>query len=246
MELWLKADWPAGTDVVAGVTLRCGGVSEGPYHSLNLGAHVGDESGHVAQNRRRFLKACGLPAEPLWLDQVHGRNVLVDPPIGVPQAAADGVVRRAAGGVAAVLTADCLPVLFAALDDQEVAAAHAGWRGLAAGILEATVAAMHAPTDRILAWLGPAISQRAFEVGDEVREQFCDQDSESAMCFEANPRGRWQADLNGLARRRLAAAGLHRVFGGSFCTFTENDRFFSYRRDGECGRMCSFVFRNPA
>lgn len=246
MSLWLQADWPAAANIVAGTTIRSGGVSESVYASLNLAAHVGDDSSHVAQNRRRFIKAAGLPAEPVWLNQVHGARVLVDPLASSGPATADGVLCSSPGTVAAVLTADCLPVLFASLDDTEVAAAHAGWRGLAAGVLEASVSSMQAEPGRILAWLGPAISQAAFEVGDEVRERFCDLDADCAGHFIANDRRRWQADLYGLARRRLAAAGVTQVFGGRYCTFADQDRFFSYRRDGECGRMCSFVFRNPA
>jgi YfiH family protein len=136
--------------------------------------------------------------------------------------------------------------MLASLDDNEVAAAHAGWRGLAAGILEATAQAMRAQPERLIAWLGPAISQQAFEVGAEVRERFCDLDPSCSGHFRANDRRRWQADLYGLARLRLSAAGVSRFYGGGRCTFAEEDRFFSYRRDGECGRMCSFVFRNPA
>jgi YfiH family protein len=243
---WLEADWPAPANIIAGTTFRTGGVSEGTYSSLNLAAHVGDDSGQVAQNRRRFRDAAGMPAEPVWLNQVHGCNVLVDPVAGVDQADADAVVYGTVGKVAAVLTADCLPVVFASLDDSEVAAAHAGWRGLAAGVLEATVRAMRTNPERILAWLGPAISQPAFEVGTEVRERFCDLDPSCSGHFRANDRRRWQADLYGLARLRLSAAGVARIYGGGRCTFAEEDLFFSYRRDGECGRMSSFVFRNPA
>jgi YfiH family protein len=244
MSLWLQADWPAHGELIAGTTLRNGGVSGGPYASLNLAAHVGDDSGHVAQNRRRFIEAAGSPAQPLWLNQVHGATVLRDP--RVSQEAADGVVCTEPGSVAAVLTADCLPVLFASTVEAEVAAAHAGWRGLAAGILEATVHAMKTDPARIRAWLGPAISQPAFEVGQEVRERFCDLDPACAGHFLSNDRRRWQADLYGLARHRLTAAGVTEIYGGGHCTFRDKERFFSYRRDGECGRMCSFVFRNPA
>lgn len=243
---WLKADWPANGLVVAGTTVRDGGVSEGPYSSFNLAAHVGDESGHVAQNRRRFLEAAALPKPPVWLQQVHGINVLVDPAATSGLQPADGIVCTQPGSVAAVLTADCLPVLFASTHDSAVAAAHAGWRGLAAGILEMTVRAMRTRPADILAWLGPAISQPAFEVGGEVREQFCDLDPDCAQYFVANERRRWQADLYGLARHRLQATGVTQIYGGGFCTFGDHERFFSYRRDGECGRMCSFVFRNPA
>jgi len=140
-----------------------------------------------------------------------------------------------------VRTADCLPVLFCAIDGAGIAAAHAGWRGLAAGVLEATVASMvHDPGD-LLAWMGPAISQPAFEVGGEVRQAFVTRDAAAANCFVANDRGRWQADLYELARRRLFAVGVTAVYGGGFCTFTDSERFFSYRRNPDCGRMTSFV-----
>jgi YfiH family protein len=246
MSLWLQANWPGPDNLIAGTTFRSGGVSEGPYTSLNLAAHVDDDSGHVAQNRRRFIDAAGLPAQPLWLNQVHGSTVLRDPLVSREPGPADGAVCSKPGSVAAVLTADCLPVLFASMDDAEVAAAHAGWRGLATGILEATIHAMKTDTARLLAWLGPAISQPAFEVGSDVRERFCDLDPACAGHFVSNDRRRWQADLYGLARHRLVAAGVTRIYGGGHCTFSDEERFFSYRRDGDCGRMCSFVFRNAA
>jgi YfiH family protein len=245
MEFWLRADWPAPEGVVGGTTLRTGGSSTDRYASLNLGAHVGDASEQVAENRRRFIETCGLSGEPVWLNQVHGSRVLVDPPSTAAPPEADVVVCRRPGSAAVVLTADCLPVLFASLDRDEVAAAHAGWRGLVSGVLEATVSALQSPPDRILTWLGPAISQPSFEVGPEVRERFCDHDPAAVAHFEKNARGRWQADLYGLARQRLQAAGIHRIHGGTRCTYRERARFFSYRRDGECGRMCSFVFRIP-
>jgi YfiH family protein len=244
MASWLRADWPAPVGVVAGTSLRTGGVSTGRYNSLNLGPHVGDESSNVAENRRRFLEACDLPQEPVWLSQVHGTRVIIDPSAYGNPPRADAVLSRSAGAVCAVLTADCLPVLFASLDGTEVAAAHAGWRGLLDGVLEAAVSAMSAPPGRILAWLGPAISHQSFEVGPEVRERFCDRDAAAVAHFTENARGRWQADLYGLARQRLQTAGLRQVYGGGFCTYADPQRFFSYRRDGECGRMCSFVFRN--
>ncbi len=246
MKPWLEANWPAPAGVVAGTSLRTGGVSIGRYRSLNLGAHVGDANASVTENRRRFLEACDLPQEPVWLNQVHGTEVSIDPCSNVRPPAADALVARSAGTVCAVLTADCLPVLFASLHGNEVAAAHAGWRGLLNGVLEATVSAMTESPGRILAWLGPAISQASFEVGPEVREKFCDRDPGAAQHFTKNGRGRWQADLYGLARQRLQAAGLRQVHGGGLCTYADPQRFFSYRRDGECGRMCSFVFRNPA
>lgn len=244
MATCLKADWPAPKGIIAGMTYRFGGISEGAYRSLNLAAHVGDDAGAVRENRRRFLVSCGLPEEPGWLDQEHGKHVITVPPR--KPAAADGMTTRLSGVVCAVLTADCLPVLFTSVDGSVVAAAHAGWRGLAAGVLEATVNAMAEPPQHLLAWLGPAISQPAFEVGQEVRQQFCDRDPAAAVHFARNARGRWQADLYGLARQRLHAAGLRQVHGGTHCTHADEQRFFSYRRDGQCGRMCSFVFRNSA
>ena len=238
---WLEADWPAPPGVVAGTTLRSGGVSRDPYASLNLGAHVGDDPEAVRSNRRRFVEACGLPAEPPWLRQVHGTHVISEG--NAPDQPADAIVGKRPGAICAVLTADCLPVVFASADGGEIAAAHAGWRGLAAGVLEAAVAALTAPAGDVLAWLGPAISQAAFEVGGEVREVFVQSDPGAAGCFWQNERGRWQADLYGLARLRLERCGVMRVFGGGRCTFGEPDAFFSYRRDGQCGRLATFVYR---
>ena len=242
MVRWLPADWPAPPGVVAGMTLREGGVSEGSFESLNLGAHVGDDPDAVRENRARFINACELPAEPAWLTQVHGDLALVDP---APGAEADASVTRAAGRPCAVLVADCLPVILASVDGSTVAAAHAGWRGLAAGIIENTVSAMDCASGRLVAWLGPAISRQAFEVGEEVRDAFTRHDAGASACFLRNDRGRWMADLYGLARRRLAVAGVANVHGGRRCTFGEPDAFFSYRRDGQCGRMAAFVFRHP-
>lgn len=210
---WIAANWPAPASIIAGTTLRHGDIA-----SLEL------------------------PGEPCWLNQVHGANVIAVGPYESPPDA-DASVGRKAGDVCVVRTADCLPVLFCATDGSEIAAAHAGWRGLAAGVLEATVARMeHAPTD-LLVWMGPAISQSAFEVGGEVRDAFTAQDPEAAGCFVANDRGRWQADLYGLASRRLSALGVGGLYGGGFCTFTDADRFFSYRRNPDCGRLISFVAR---
>lgn len=239
---WLEADWPAPPGVVAGTTLRAGGVSRGTWASLNLGAHVGDDADSVQANRARFVEACGLPAEPPWLNQVHGTQVAAAGG-AAPARPADAIVGNRPGAVCAVLTADCLPVVFASGSGEEVGAAHAGWRGLSAGVLEATVAAFEAAPRDLLAWLGPAISQAAFEVGGEVREAFADEDPGSAAHFRQNERGRWQADLYGLARRRLERCGVIRVFGGGRCTFSEPGAFFSYRRDGQCGRMATFACR---
>jgi hypothetical protein len=239
---WLAADWPAPAGIAAGTSLRDGGVSSGHWRSMNLGGQVGDEAAAVSENRRRLRESCGLPAEPRWLKQVHGANV-VSLPARAPLPAADAAITRSAGVVLAVLTADCLPVTLARADGSALAVAHAGWRGLCDGVLEATVLALGDEPAALLAWLGPAISQAAFEVGDEVRARFVALDARAAACFEPNACGRWQADLYGLARQRLNGAGVQRIFGGDRCTFREEDAFFSYRRDGECGRMATFIYR---
>lgn len=236
---WILPVWPAPARVRACATTRLGGVSEGPYASLNLGAHVGDRAEHVAENRRRVREALALPAEPAWLEQVHGIQVVR---AEQAPARADGAWTDAAGVVCAVLTADCLPVLFCDEAGSEVAAAHAGWRGLLAGVLEETVLAMGLAPRRLLAWLGPAIGPRAFEVGEEVREAFLAIDVGADVCFTPSPRGRWLADLPGLARRRLQAQGLARIYGGHDCTYQHPDRFFSYRRDGQTGRMAALIW----
>jgi hypothetical protein len=241
---WIAADWPAPAGIVAGCSARQGGVSKGRYASLNLGAHVADDDAAVLENRRRLKARCDLPAEPSWLSQVHGTTVAVEPVVG-SLATADAAFTSNAAVVCAVLTADCLPVLFSSTDGSELAVAHAGWRGLNAGVLEATVGEFSVPPGKILVWLGPAISQTAFEVGGEVRDAFLAYDAAAADCFVENQRGRWQADLYALARQRLASLGINQVFGGNFCTYGEPDRFFSYRRDGECGRMASFIYRAP-
>ncbi len=238
----IPAEWPAPANVVAGTTLRSGGVSQGEFAALNLAAHVGDDPVSVAENRRRFQTNFSLPNDPVWLRQVHGTRVaLGDSALTQPEA--DAIVTREVGVVCAVLTADCLPVVLTTEDGTEVAAAHAGWRGLCAGILEETVAAFKVPPEQILVWLGPAIAKPAFEVGAEVREQFVNKGEAAADFFSENDRGCWQADLYGLATLRLENCGVIRVFGGGFCTYTEQDQFFSYRRDGRCGRMATYIYR---
>lgn len=241
-DAWIKAGWPAPANVIAGCTTRGGGISQGKFATLNLGLHVGDNPDHVAENRRRMRAACGLRSAPLWLNQVHGAQVVVDPsPDAVPEA--DAIVSSRPDVVCAVMIADCLPVLFVSKDGAEVGAAHAGWRGLCAGVLEATIEAFAAPAENLMVWLGPAISQEHFEVGDEVRDTFVDHDRIAAQCFVQNARGRWQADLCSLAGQRLQGAGVEQIYGGGLCTFGDSNRFFSYRRNGQCGRMAAFVTR---
>jgi polyphenol oxidase len=240
----LTPDWPAPARVRAAFTLRGGGVSAPPYDSLNIGAHVGDAAGCVAENRRRVREQLDLPAEPAWLEQVHGTGVAEldgrEPGrLGEP---ADAVITRRPGTVCAVQVADCLSVLFADRGARVVGVAHAGWRGLAGGVLEATAARLEVPPAGLIAWLGPAISAPHFEVGSEVRAAFLDRDAGAADAFAANARGRWQCDLAALARRRLAALGITAVSGGTWCTFADRQRFFSFRRDGRCGRMAALIW----
>jgi YfiH family protein len=250
----LTPEWPAPPKVHAAFTLRCGGVSAGPFDSLNLGAHVGDEAAGVAENRRRVRARLSLPEEPSWIEQVHGVEVIdLDAAAPATPAAqhtraagmpvADAAISRRAGHVCVVQVADCLPVLLATRDGSAVGAAHAGWRGLAAGVLEATVKRLAAKPADLLAWLGPAIGAAHFEVGAEVRQAFVAHDAAAADAFAANARGRWQCDLAGLARRRLSALGIDEAFGGNWCTYADASRFFSYRRDGRCGRMAALIWR---
>jgi YfiH family protein len=243
----LVPSWPAAPRVRAAFTLRSGGVSRGPCESLNIAAHVGDDVTAVAENRRRVRAGLALPCEPAWLAQLHGCEVVeLDAHAPAPEPArADAAVARDPGAVCAIQVADCLPVLLAARDGSCVAAAHAGWRGLAAGVLEATLRALGVAPRELIAWLGPAIGAAHFEVGEEVRAAFLAHDADAASAFVPNARGRWQADLYGLARQRLQAAGVAAISGGGFCTFAEPARFFSYRRDGRCGRMAALAWLAP-
>jgi len=237
---FLVPDWPAPARVCAAMTTRAGGVSEGPWASLNLATHVGDDTAAVAENRRRLRVALEFAAEPSWLNQVHGREV-ARLPGALPQAA-DGAVAFDRGVVCAVLVADCLPVFLASSDGDRVGLAHAGWRGLAAGVVEATVVALGCDPARIVAWLGPAIGPQSFEVGEEVRAAFVADDRAAAAHFEAGREGRWLADLPALARRRLMACGVASVHGGGNCTVSDPARFYSYRRDGVTGRMAALAW----
>jgi YfiH family protein len=239
----LTPGWGAPGAVRAAFTLRVGGVSAAPFDSLNLGAHVGDAAAAVTENRRRVRARLELPAEPVWLEQVHGTHVAdLDAVADAARSPADAVMTRARGRVCVVQVADCMPVLLAARDASVVAVAHAGWRGLAAGVLEATVTRLRAAPQQLLAWLGPAISARHFEVGGEVREAFLARDPGAGGAFELNARGRWQCDLATLARRRLTALGVAEVSGGLWCTYADPARFFSFRRDGRCGRMAALIW----
>jgi hypothetical protein len=236
---WLSPQWPAPSTVRALSTTRRGGCSAGPYAGLNLADHVGDSPQAVAANRRALASAADLPCEPLWLEQVHGPTCIeADGATGRPRA--DGAVARHRGTVCAVLTADCLPVLLCDRAGTTVAALHAGWRGMAAGIVEAGVAATALAPGRLMAWLGPAIGPRAYEVGEEVRAALSAADPGA---FRPSARaGHWHADLCAVARSLLAAAGVTEVYGGGRCTASEPAEFFSYRRDGTCGRMATLIW----
>ena len=241
----LQFDWRLPRGVRAAFTTRLGGVSQAPWDSFNVASHVGDAPESVARNRARLRTLLDLPVEPAWLNQVHGVAVaaLDDGAAPATPVTADAAFTRSAGQVCVVMVADCLPVLFASPDGEAVAAAHAGWRGLAAGVLERTVAAMGVPGERLMAWLGPAISRRHFEIGAEVRAEFLAADRGAEPYFTANDRGRWQADLAGLARRRLAALGVADISGGEWCTVADRRRFYSHRRDGAGGRMAALIWK---
>lgn len=249
----LYPDWPAPAGVRAAFSLRAGGVSAPPWATLNLGMHVGDEPAAVIENRRRLAAALALPTEPLWLEQVHG-TVVVDADAwaasgGTTGSAprADAVVASGSQHVCAILVADCLPVLFAARDGARIGAAHAGWRGLAAGVLEATVAALGVAPSQLMAWLGPAIGPQDFEVGDEVRETFLSRSAhhagDPALAFRRNARGRWSCDLYELARQRLARLGVGSIWGGGESTLADPGRFFSHRRGAPTGRHAALIWR---
>ena len=240
---WIVPEWDAPSSVKALVTTRAGGVSRAPFDSLNLGDHVNDDLHAVIQNRsllRQFL-----PAEPVWLKQVHGIGV-ANADHAVDNQEADASVAHLKNSVCVVMTADCLPVLLCDDAGRAVGAAHAGWRGLVSGVIERSVQAMALPPASIMAYLGPAIGPQAFEVGDEVRHAFIAHDPEAQLAFVPHGSGKWLADIYLLARQRLQALGVRRVYGGDFCTFTDSNRFFSYRRDGVTGRMAALIWMSDA
>jgi YfiH family protein len=245
---WLTPEWTAPPGVRALSTLRGGGLSAGHYASFNLAAHVGDDPELVRANRALLRAAAELPGEPLWLEQVHGIDVAEhrgDHDAAAPTRA-DAAVAFSPGRVCVVMTADCLPVVFADRAGTRVGVAHAGWRGLVGGVLEATIAALQVPPDQLVAWLGPAIGPAAFEVGAEVRAAFVARAAEHEAAFVRNATGRFQADLYQLARQALRRAGVTRVSGGGRCTSSEAAEFFSFRRDGgRTGRMATLAWLEP-
>ncbi len=241
---YLKPNWPAPASVKAYTTLRTGGYSKAPYDSFNLSVASGDDAEAVAKNRQQLKHELHLSQEPAWLQQMHGTNVVCADSVNSlfpPQADASWTI--VPGIPCAVLTADCLPLLLC--DDQglQVAAVHAGWRGLASGVIEATFAQLKGLSSTWLAWLGPAIGPAVFEVGEEVREQFVRADAQAALAFKSFTRQKWLADIYLLAKQRLARLGITRIYGGEYCTWSDSERFYSYRRDaGKTGRMVSVIW----
>ncbi|HBO14143.1 MAG TPA: peptidoglycan editing factor PgeF [Halieaceae bacterium] len=239
--------WPLPPGISAFTSTRDGGASAAPHDSFNLAGHVGDDPVAVERNRARLAAMLPAGASVRWLHQVHGTRVLVDD--GDASAPADAAVSRRPGLACAILTADCLPVLFCSVDGRVVAAAHAGWRGLAGGVLEATIAAMAVDPGDITAWLGPAIGPRAFEVGPEVHAAFAAHWPADPAALHAAFRpgrgDRLHADLHALAGARLAAAGVTACFRDPRCTASDPGRFYSFRRDGDTGRMVSLILINP-
>lgn len=238
---YLVPDWPAPANIHAATTLRSGGFSKGCYDSFNLAAHVGDDPDLVQQNRERLCTVLQLPAEPHWLSQVHS-NIAVEAKPGIQSPKADASFTDQPSTVCAVLTADCLPVLVCSRDGQRIAAIHAGWRGLLAGVIANTLRMLK--TSDVLIWLGPAIGSLAFEVGAEVKDAFINKSAANSVAFQAKNTDKWLADIYQLAHIELASLGINNVYGGDFCTVTDQEKYYSYRRDGQTGRMATLIWRD--
>jgi len=238
---WIEPDWPAKSNIHAAVTLRSGGLSKGVFQSLNPALHVNDNPETVLANRKTISQMLNLPSAPIWLEQVHSDRVIkIDKDTALQQA--DASYTDQAGVVSVIMTADCLPVLLASSDGAEIAAVHAGWRGLLAGVISNTVAMFK--SDNVIAWLGPAIGPDCFEVGGELKESFVAKSNNFGSAFTQTSEGKYLADIYQLARLELAALGITQVYGGDFCTVTDKQRFYSYRRDGETGRMATLIWRD--
>lgn len=238
--------WPAPSNVRAFTSTRIGGVSLPPFDSLNLGSRTGDDLNNIVENRNRLIQAEKVPSEPYWLNQTHSTTVLditkVKPAINATRFEADGSYTKQANQVSVVLTADCMPVLFCSVKGDQVAAAHAGWRGLCHGILEETAKKFQCNTNEILVWLGPAISAQKFEVGIEVKKQFEEYDANAHHAFKLIEGEQYLADLYMIAKQRLNAIGITQIYGGNYCTYTERDLFYSYRRENKTGRMTTMIW----
>ncbi|MHB1947934.1 MAG: peptidoglycan editing factor PgeF [Gammaproteobacteria bacterium] len=242
--MFIEPNWPAPKHVKAYTSLRSGGMSQTPFDQFNLGDHVGDDPKIVAANREILKNSLQLPNDPIWIQQVHGINV-VKAALENKECSADASYTNENHQVCAVLTADCLPILLCDRKGTHVAAIHAGWRGLLNGVIEATLSTMNLDNHEILAWLGPAIGPKHFEVGDEVRDAFFNRDSQAHIAFKPSPNQRWMADLYALARLRLLNNGVNAIYGGDYCTYTDANLFYSYRRDGgKTGRMATLIWIN--
>lgn len=237
--------WQVPSHIHAFCTTRTGGISQAPFDSLNLGSHVGDELADVLQNRQLLAQFARLPQAPIYLNQIHSTKVVRLPLAENADLDADAVYTDQPNQVCLVMTADCLPVLFCSKDGKEIAAAHAGWRGLCDGMLEATIAEFKCPANEISVWLAPAIGQSAFQVGEEVVEQFCAVDEQARQAFVPDPSssGKFLGNLYQIARQRLNKLGVTEITGGDYCTYTDSENFFSYRRDGKTGRMATLIWR---
>jgi len=240
MTHWITPDWPAPANIHSATTLRTGGVSQGEFSSLNLGDHVNDLWHHVLENRQRIKSMLALPADPVWLQQTHSVQVIcVDQMMGSAEADASYTAKN--NIVCTVLTADCLPLLLCDEQGTQIAAIHGGWRGLLNGIIENTLLKM--PNTGVLAWLGPAIGPQCFEVGNDVRTAFINKSTQFASAFKDNAQGKYLADIYQIARILLNNAGVEKIYGGQYCTVSDTDQFFSYRRDGQTGRMATMIWK---
>lgn len=237
----IKANWEAPENIIAFSSTRQGGVSISPFDTFNLAAHCGDNPDDVEINRQHLIKTQQLPTFPIWLQQTHS-NIAIEIDNTHSNLRADASYTRLPNTICAILTADCLPILLCNKAGNEVAAIHAGWRGLAAGIIENTIKHFHAKPEDVLAWFGPAISQKVYSVGDDMRNVFVQHNQTAETAFTPIDSKHWLADLIMLARQRLQSMGVKAVYGGEFCTYTQEDLFFSYRRDGETGRIVSLIY----
>jgi len=236
---FIYPDWPAPENVRSISTSRLGGVSQGVFASNNLALHVGDDGENVRINRQRLKALCSLPAEPTWLTQIHS-NIVVN--CDEVSCEADASYTDQINQICVVMTADCLPILLCDKSGQQIAAVHAGWRGLLNNVIENSLARFHGSTNDIIAWLGPAIGKEVFEVGNEVYDAFVERHNAAADFFRARENNKYLADMVGLAKLRLKLVGVSGIYGGQYCTFSDEARFFSYRRDGVCGRMASLIW----
>lgn len=245
---WLVPDWPAPANIHAATTLRLGGVSKEPYLSLNPATHVNDLNEHALQNRKIIHDMLSLPAEPIWLDQIHSNHIIKAEITDTPQQA-DASYSSESGVVCAVMTADCLPLLICSKDGKKIAAIHAGWRGLLTGVITNSISEIASKTPitkctELLIWLGPAIGAKCFEVGTEVFDAFMNKSNLYEKAFKKQHNSKYLADIYQLARIELNTLGISNIYGGTYCTMTDNERFFSYRRDNQTGRMATLIWKN--